>query len=65
MKNQKIIYPTSNSKYGIGTKNKYSEEKSALNPISLYGITEAKEESLVLSHGNSICLGLAKVFRFS
>jgi len=64
-KNQKIIYPTSNSGYGIGAKNKYCDEKSPLNPISLYGTTKVKSEKLVLSHGNSIVFRLATVFGFS
>jgi nucleoside-diphosphate-sugar epimerase len=64
-KNQKIIYPTTNSGYGIGAKNKYCDEKSPLNPISLYGITKAKAESLVMNRGNSICFRLATVFGFS
>ena len=64
-KNQKIIYPTSNSGYGIGEKNKYCDENSPLNPISLYGVTKAKAESLVLKNGNSICFRLATVFGFS
>lgn len=63
--NQKIIYPTTNSGYGIGEKNKYCDEKSPLNPISLYGVTKAEAESLVMNHGNSICFRLATVFGFS
>ena len=31
-KNQKIIYPTTNSGYGIGSKNSYCDENSPLNP---------------------------------
>jgi len=38
-KNQKIIYPTTNSGYGVGEKNKYCDENSPLRPISLYGVT--------------------------
>ena len=64
-RNQKIIYPTTNSGYGIGEKNKYCDEKSPLNPISLYGVTKAEAESLVMNHGNSICYRLATVFGFS
>ena len=35
----KIIYLTTNSGYGVGEKNKYCNEESPLNPISLYGKT--------------------------
>ena len=64
-KNQKIIYPTTNSGYGIGEKNKYCDENSPLRPISLYGKTKADAENLILSHKNSVCFRLATVFGFS
>ena len=63
--NQKIIYPTTNSGYGIGQKNKYCDENSPLNPISLYGRTKAEAEQIVLSHKNSVCFRLATVFGYS
>jgi len=63
--NQKIIYPTTNSGYGVGEKNKYCDENSPLRPISLYGLTKAEAEKLILKHKNSICFRLATVFGFS
>ena len=62
---QKLIYPTSNSGYGIGEKNKYCDENSPLNPISLYGVTKAEAEKLVLEYKNSVCFRLATVFGYS
>ena len=47
-KKQKIIFPTSNSGYGIGQKNKFCDENSPLNPISLYGRTKAEAEKEIL-----------------
>ncbi len=64
-KKQKVIYPTSNSGYGIGEKNKFCDENSPLNPISLYGRTKADAEKVVLKHKNSICFRLATVFGYS
>ena len=64
-KNQKIIYPTTNSGYGIGEKNKYCDENSPLRPISLYGKTKVDAENLILGHKNSVCFRLATVFGFS
>ena len=64
-KKQKIIYPTTNSGYGIGAKDKFCDENSPLNPISLYGTTKLQAEKLVLSHKNSIAFRLATVFGFS
>ena len=63
--NQKIIYPTSNSGYGIGEKNKYCDEKSPLNPISLYGKTKSEAEKKVLNFKNSVCFRLATIFGYS
>jgi nucleoside-diphosphate-sugar epimerase len=63
--NQKIIYPTTNSGYGIGEKNKYCDENSPLNPISLYGTSKAAAESIILGYKNSVCFRLATVFGFS
>ena len=62
---KKIIYPTTNSGYGIGAKDKYCSEETPLNPISLYGKTKADAEDLVLSRNNSITFRLATVFGYS
>ena len=64
-KKQKIIYPTTNSGYGIGEKNKYCDENSPLRPISLYGLTKSEAEKIILQHKNSVCFRLATVFGFS
>jgi nucleoside-diphosphate-sugar epimerase len=63
--NQKIIFPTSNSGYGIGEKNKYCDERSPLNPISLYGKTKSQAEKKVLNFRNSVCFRLATIFGYS
>ena len=59
---QMIIYPTTNSGYGIGDKDNYCTEKSPLNPISLYGRTKVDAEKLLLNAENVITLRLATVF---
>ena len=64
-KKQRIIYPTTNSGYGVGLKNKHCDETSPLNPISLYGVTKLKAEELVMTHRNSIAFRLATVFGVS
>ena len=64
-KKQKIIFPTTNSGYGIGQKEKYCDENSPLNPISFYGKTKAEAEKIVLEFENSICFRLATVFGHS
>lgn len=64
-KNQWILYPTTNSGYGIGEKGKYCTEETPLNPISLYGQTKIDSEKLFLDRGNCITFRLATVFGMS
>ena len=61
----KIIYLTTNSGYGIGKKNKYCDEDSPLNPISLYGRTKVQAEKKIMESRNSIGFRLATVFGYS
>lgn len=61
-KGQKIIFPTTNSGYGIGEKGVACTEKSPLKPISLYGTLKVEAEKIILDAGNSITLRLATVF---
>ena len=61
----KIIYLTTNSGYGVGEKNKYCDEKSPLNPISLYGRTKVDAEKIISKYKNSVCCRLATVFGYS
>ena len=49
----------------VGEKNKYCDENSPLNPISLYGVTKLQAEKLVMTHKNSVAFRLATVFGFS
>jgi len=60
--NQKVIYPTTNSGYGIGEKGKFCTEETPLNPISLYGTTKVDAEKAVLDSGNAVTFRLATVF---
>ena len=64
-KHQKIIYPNTNSGYGIGKKKTFCDENSPLNPISLYGKTKVQAEKLILKHKNSVVFRLATIFGFS
>lgn len=62
---QKIIFPTTNSGYGIGQEGIYCTEETPLRPISLYGRLKVEAEKAVLEAGNSITLRLATVFGIS
>lgn len=61
-KEQRIIYPTTNSGYGIGEQGIYCTEKTPLRPISTYGKTKVEAEEIVLNRGNAITFRLATVF---
>ena len=59
---QRIVYPTTNSGYGIGQKGVFCTEETPLSPISLYGTTKVDAERAILDSGNGITLRLATVF---
>jgi nucleoside-diphosphate-sugar epimerase len=63
-KDAKIIYPNTNSGYGVGENGVYCTEKTPLNPISVYGITKCAAEKSVLDTGG-ISFRLATVFGVS
>jgi nucleoside-diphosphate-sugar epimerase len=59
---QQIIFPTTNSGYGIGEISKYCTENSILRPVSHYGKTKMLAEKIVMQHKNFISFRLATVF---
>ncbi len=61
-RNQKLVFPTSNSGYGVGEEDNYCTEESPLRPVSLYGKTKVEAEQAILDSGNGITLRLATVF---
>jgi len=63
-KHQKIIFPNTNSGYGIGD-NELCTEESPLNPVSCYGKTKVQAEKYLLDSGRAVCLRLATVFGVS
>ncbi|MFH0772484.1 MAG: NAD(P)-dependent oxidoreductase [Candidatus Omnitrophota bacterium] len=64
-KDQMIIFPTTNSGYGIGQKGIYCTEKTPLKPISHYGILKVSAEKALLEAGNCVTLRLATAFGIS
>lgn len=62
---QKIIFPNTNSGYGIAEGHDLCTEESPLNPISEYGITKCKIENELLKRSNSVTFRLATVFGVS
>lgn len=63
-KEQMILFPNTNSGYGIGAKDDYCTEDSPLNPISFYGKTKVDAEKAILDDGG-LTLRLATVFGMS
>lgn len=64
-KSQLLIYPCSNSGYGIGKKDMFCDESSPLKPISLYGKIKVKSEKIVLDSPNTIAFRFATLFGVS
>jgi len=62
---QMVLFPTTNSGYGIGEKDAYCTEESPLRPISKYGRTKVEVEKALLNKGNAITYRLATVFGMS
>ena len=62
---QKVLFPTTNSGYGIGEKDSYCTEETPLRPISEYGRTKVEVEKAFLDKGNAVTFRLATVFGMS
>ena len=58
---QNVIYPNTNSGYGVGEQGVHYTEESPLNPISVYGKVKMEAEQAVLAAGNGIVFRLATV----
>jgi nucleoside-diphosphate-sugar epimerase len=63
--NQILIYPCTNSGYGVGQDGIFCDEKTPLNPISLYGKVKVEAESALLDSGHCVTYRFATVFGMS
>jgi len=63
--NQWLLFPTTNSGYGIGDPDELCTEESPLRPISAYARTKVEVEEAFLEKGNAITYRLATVFGMS
>jgi nucleoside-diphosphate-sugar epimerase len=64
-KSQMVVYPTTNSGYGVGEPGVFCTETTPLRPVSLYGVTKVEAENAVLAQANGVTLRLATVFGMS
>jgi len=62
---QLVIYPTTNSGYGTKSSETFCTEDTPLEPISIYGQTKVRAETVLLQSPNVISLRLATVFGMS
>lgn len=58
----KVIFPNTNSGYGIGQKDIYCTEETPLTPISFYGRLKCAAEKEIIILPNAVALRLATVF---
>lgn len=63
--NQMVVYPCTNSGYGIGQNNIHCDEKTPLKPVSLYGRLKVDIETYLLETGNTVTLRFATLFGVS
>lgn len=61
-KNQIILFPNTNSGYGVAKNELECTEESPLNPISVYGESKCASEKVLLENTDAICFRLATVF---
>jgi nucleoside-diphosphate-sugar epimerase len=64
-RDQWIVFPNTNSGYGIGEADQLCTEESPLRPLSLYGQTKVEAEQEILASGNAVAFRLATVFGVS
>jgi nucleoside-diphosphate-sugar epimerase len=64
-KGKKILYPNTNSGYGLGTGQSECTEESPLTPISVYGTTKCEAENFLKTSTDAIIFRLATVFGVS
>ena len=62
---QWVIFPNTNSGYGVGEHGAHCTEESPLRPVSLYGRLKVEAEARVLGEPNTLTFRLATVFGVS
>jgi nucleoside-diphosphate-sugar epimerase len=62
---QRVLFPVTNSGYGIGEEGAFCTEESPLRPISRYGKQKVESEKILLAKGNTIAFRLATAFGVS
>lgn len=64
-RDQWVVFPSTNSGYGIGEEGIYCTEETPLRPISLYGQLKVEMERMILEQENVVTFRFATVFGVS
>ena len=59
---QMMIFPCTNSGYGVGEEGVYCDENTPMRPVSLYGKLKVEIDKLLLDSGNSVTFRFATIF---
>jgi nucleoside-diphosphate-sugar epimerase len=59
---QRIVFPCTNSGYGIGETDIFCDEETSLRPISVYGRLKVEAEALLLDRGDCVTFRFATLF---
>jgi len=59
---QMLIFPSTNSGYGVGEPDIYCDEGTPLRPVSLYGRLKVEVEKYLLDRGNCVTFRFATLF---
>jgi nucleoside-diphosphate-sugar epimerase len=59
---QRIVFPCTNSGYGIGEADIFCDEETSLRPISVYGRLKVEAEALLLDRGDCVTFRFATLF---
>jgi nucleoside-diphosphate-sugar epimerase len=62
---QRLIFPSTNSGYGVGEADNYCTEETPLRPISIYGRLKVDLEKYLLDRGNCVTFRFATLFGIS
>jgi nucleoside-diphosphate-sugar epimerase len=60
--NQRLIFPSTNSGYGIGQEGIHCDENTPMRPVSLYGRLKSEIEAQLLDGGNVVTFRFATLF---
>ena len=64
-KDQMLIFPCSNSGYGVGQADVFCDENTPMKPVSLYGKLKVEIDKILLDRGDCITFRFATIFGIS